>query len=171
MQYNNIEYVGGSSEPALNVTDSVGFKGANKPDDVMLIQAMIALICRVDKRWVGLDEPGYSIPAVTGEIDADTYTAISQFQIKNKDRLLMSMFDGRIDPAHYKGRHLHTGMRKLMSITLLHQMTTDASVLLGLPTDDPSDDLSYRGGLVQLHPMMKSKINTARDMHVIEVTD
>jgi hypothetical protein len=171
MQYNNIQFTDGSSESALNVTDSVGYKGVNKPDDVMLIQAMIALIARLDKSWVGLDEPGYSVPAITGEIDADTYTAIGQFQIRNKDRLLISMFDGRIDPAHYKGRHLRHGMRKLMSITMLHQMATDACVLLGIPTDDPSDDLSYRGGLVQMNFALKNKINSARDMHVIEVTD
>jgi len=171
MQYNDIQFTDGSFESALNVTDSVGYKGANKLDDVMLIQGMIALIARVDKKWVGLDEPGYNVPKVTGEIDADTYTAIGQFQIRNKDQLLISMFDGRIDPARYKGRHLRHGMRRLMSITLLHQMTTDACVLLGIPTDDPSDDLMYRGGLVRLNAALKNKIDYARDMHVIGVTD
>lgn len=171
MQYNNILFTDGSSESALNVSFSVGHNGVNKPDDIMLIQGMIALIARFDKGWVGLDEAGYSVPKVTGDMDADTYTAIGQFQIKNKDRLLMKMYDDRIDPAHYKGRHLPHGLRRLMSITLLHQMATDASVLLGLPTDDQSDDLPYRGGLVQLNPLMKAKINYARDMHVIGVTD
>lgn len=171
MQYNDIQFTDGSSESALNVSYSVGYNGVNKPDDVMLVQAMIALIAKLDKGWVGLDEAGYSVPEISGEMDADTYTAIGQFQIRNKDRLLIKTFDGRIDPAHYKGRHLRHAMRQLMSIMLLHQMATDASVLLGIPTDDQSDDLPYRGGLVRMNPIMKAKINYARDMHVIGVTD
>ena len=171
MQYNNIVFVDGSMEPALNIKASVGYKGANQPDDVLLVQGLIGVIAKCDKSWVGLDEPGYAVPTATGQMDADTYTAIGQFQIRNKDRLLMSMFDGRIDPAHYKNRHLPRGLRHMMSIMLLHQMATDASVLMGSPTDDPSDDLPYRGALVQLNPIFKNKINTARDMHVIEATD
>ena len=167
MQYNYIRFTDGSMEPALNVTATVGNGGRNSPDDVLLVQGMIALIAQFDKTWVGLDESGYSVPVPTGDMDADTYTAIGQFQIRNKDRLLMSMFDGRIDPAHYKNRHLSHSLRHIMSIMLLHQMATDASVLLGLSTDDPSDDLPYRGGLVKLNPLFKTKIDYARDMNVL----
>src|SRR6185437_14381389 len=167
MQYNNIVFTDGSTEPCLNIQAPVGFKGVNQPDDVLLIQGLIGVIARLDKSWIGLNESGYSVPKPTGQMDADTYTAIGQFQIRNKDRLLMSTFDGRIDPAHYKNRRLPHGLRHMMSIMLLHQMATDASVLLGIPTDDPSDDLLYRGALVQINPIFKNKINTARDMHVI----
>jgi hypothetical protein len=59
----------------------------------------------------------------------------------------------------------------MMSIMLLHQMATDSNLFLGIPTDDRSDDLPYRGGLVSLNPGFKQKINHARDMHVIGVTD
>lgn len=171
MQYNYILYTDGGMEPCLNIKASVGFKGVNQPDDVLLIQGLIGVIAQLDKSWVGLDESGYSVPKPTGQMDADTYTAIGQFQIRNKDRLLMSTFDGRIDPAHYKNRHLPHGLRHMMSIMLLHQMATDANVLMGTLTDDPSDDLSYRGALVRLNPIFKSKIDHARDMHVIEATD
>ncbi|HYJ90435.1 MAG TPA: hypothetical protein VEV84_03940 [Pyrinomonadaceae bacterium] len=171
MKYNFISFTDGSMEPTLNVQASVGYNGTNAPDDVLLIQGLIGVIAKLDKSWVGLDESGYAVPDVTGEMDADTYTAIGQFQIRNKDRLLMSTFDGRVDPAHYKNRHLPHALHRMMSITLLHQMATDASVLMGIPTDDPGDDLSYRGALVQLNPIFKGKINYARDMHVIEQTD
>ena len=171
MQYNAIRFTDGSIEPCLNVSYSVGHMGANKLEDVMLIQAMISLICQVERSWVGLDEAGYSVPEITGIMDADTYTAIGQFQIRNKDRLLMTMYDDRIDPAHYGHRRLPRNLHRMMSIMLLHQMATDACVLGSFPTDDRSDDLSYRGGLVKLNPMLKGKIDSARDMHVIEATD
>ena len=149
MQYNYIKFTDGSMEPALNVNAPVGNGGRiSLPDDVLLIQGMIALIAQFDKTWVGLDESGDSVPIPTGEVDADIFTAIGQFQIRNKDRLLMAMFDGRIDPAHYKDRHLSHSLRHIMSIMLLHQMATDACVMLGLSTHDPSDELPYRGGLV-----------------------
>jgi hypothetical protein len=171
MQYNTILFTDGSYESALNVSAPVGFNGVNKTDDVLLIQGLIAVIAKQDRSWVGLEDPEYSVPAVTGEMDADTYTAIGQFQIRNKDRLLMTQFDDRIDPAHYKNRHLKHTAHKMMSIMLLHQMATDSNLFLGIPTDDPSDDLPYRGALVSLHPGFKQKINYARDMHVIGVTD
>jgi hypothetical protein len=129
------------------------------------------MIAMQDRSWVGLDDPDYSIPEVTGELDNDTYTAIGQFQIRNKDRLLMmGKFDDRIDPAQYKNRHLPHTLPRMMSIMLLHQMATDASLFLGIPTDDQSDELPYRGALVKLNSGFKAKIDHARDMSVLGMT-
>ena len=146
----------GERQLTLNISGIVGFAGANRKDDVLLIQGLFNYVAKgLHPGAVGLGGE-YKIPEITGEMNADTYSAIGEFQIRNSNQLLMSHFDGRIHPANYANRHLHTGGNKrYMSITLLHIMATDAAVMQG--------DYEYMQGLAKLN----SELATAIDMAVI----
>lgn len=149
-------YLNGERELTLNLSGIVGFGGANRKDDVMLIQGLLNYIAKgLFPGAVGLGG-SYKIPEITGEMDADTYSAIGEFQIRNAGQLLMSRFDGRIHPANYGNRQLHTGGNKrYMSITLLHIMASDAAVL--------QSHYDYTQGLASLN----SELAQAIDMAVI----
>jgi hypothetical protein len=138
----------------LNVSGIVGFAGANYRDDVMLIQGLFKYISDgLYPEALGLGG-NYKVPEITGEMDADTYSAISEFQIRNAGSLLMSRFDGRIHPANYKNRSLTTGGNKrYMSITLLHIMATDAAVMQG--------HHDFTQGLTKLNPKLAYAIDIA----------
>src|ERR1044072_8518217 len=131
MKYDKIYFTDGSSEHCFNLTGSVGTKGNNQFEDVMLIQAMLKLIALFSRDAAGLKDPEYQIPEVTGVIDADTYTAIGQFQLVHKAELMMKVFDGRIDPANYRGRKLRRSHYPVMTIMLLHIYAKDAALMLG----------------------------------------
>ncbi len=155
MKFTHIN-LNGERQLTLNLSGIVGFGGANRKDDVMLIQGFFNYIARgLYPGAVGLGGD-YKIPEITGEMDGDTYSAIGEFQIRNAARLLMNRFDGRIHPANYADRQLHTGGNKrYMSITLLHIMATDAAVM--------QSDFDYTSGLAKLN----SELATLIDMAVL----
>jgi hypothetical protein len=124
--------VKGTFQSGVNVSKIVGFAGANLTEDVLLIQALFNYIADgMFPEMLGLGGD-YKVPEVTGEMDADTYSAIGAFQIRNASRLLRQNFDGRIHPASYKGRVIKDVYKQpVMSITLLHIMATDAAIFRG----------------------------------------
>lgn len=144
----------GEKQLTLNLSGIVGNAGANRKDDVMLIQGLFNYIAKgLYPGAVGLGGD-YKIPEITGEMDADTYSAIGEFQIRNAARLLMKQFDGRIHPANYANRQLHSGGNKrYMSITLLHIMASDAAVM--------QSDYDYIQGLANLNPGLATYIDMA----------
>jgi len=125
----------GQSERAVNLADSVGHNGKNLFYDVMLIQTLFHYIAETrnirnilsGEEILGLGEDyqgfNYRVPKITGEMDADTYSAIGQFQFSNASSLLTgNPYNRVIEPAKYQGRtlrRLNIGSR-LMAITLLH---------------------------------------------------
>jgi hypothetical protein len=139
---------------AVNISGIVGFAGANHKDDVLLIQGLFKYIAEgLHPSAVGLGGE-YKIPEITGEMDADTYSAISEFQLVNARTLLMSVFDGRFHPANYANRKLTTGGNKrYMSITYLHFLATDAAVM--------QSHHSYIQGLAALDPELAYVIDMA----------
>ncbi|MGI8787375.1 MAG: hypothetical protein ACR2HG_06405 [Pyrinomonadaceae bacterium] len=117
----------------LNISAIVGFAGVNLKDDVLLIQGFFNYIAKgFGAAAVGLGGV-YKVPEITGEMDADTYSAISEFQIRNAHQLLTGhQFDGRIHPGNFKNRHLSSrGLNRHMFITLLNIMAIDAAVMQG----------------------------------------
>lgn len=118
----------------VNIDDPVGHNGKNYPNDVKLVQGMLQYINRKSGR-IGLFglEPSdeYEIPTLTGSMDGATYSAISEFQIRNKAQLYMGKYaDGVIHPARYKNRHLNLS-KPLMTITLLHYICWDLAMMSG----------------------------------------
>ncbi|MEO6589996.1 MAG: hypothetical protein ABIP06_11905 [Pyrinomonadaceae bacterium] len=155
MKFTHIN-LNGERQLTLNLSGIVGHAGANRKDDVMLIQGFFNYIAKgLYPGAVGLDG-SYKIPQITGEMDGDTYSAIGEFQIRNAGQLLMSRFDGRIHPANYANRQLNTGGgKRYMSITLLHIMASDAAMM--------QSDYDYVQGLTKLN----SELATSIDMAVI----
>lgn len=136
--------INGKTQFGVNVTDIVGMTGANRREDLMLIQALFNYIAKgLGPQLLGLGGD-YNIPEINGDWDADTSLAICEFQIRNAGRLLRNKFDGHIHPASYKNRIIRGVNGRLMSITLLHQMATDAAVMQG--------HFEYREGLIKLKP-------------------
>lgn len=122
--------INGRMESAVNISGIVGFAGMNQRDDVLFIQGLFNYIANgLYPGAVGLGGE-YKVPEITGVMDTDTYSAIGEFQIRNRNSLIISRFDGRFHPANYKNRRLRSNA-KLMSITLLHLMATDAAVMQG----------------------------------------
>lgn len=143
--------INGKTELGVNVTDIVGMTGANRREDIMLLQALFNYIAKgLHPRVLGLGG-SYDIPDINGEMDADTFLAIGEFQIRNASRLLMNRFDGHIHPASYKNRVIGNIKGRLMSITLLHLLAKDAAVMQG-----HSD---YREGLIKLKPELATYLD------------
>ena len=144
---------GRKQESAVNLSGIVGYAGKNDEGDVYLIQGLFKYISAgLYPGAVGLGGE-YNIPEISGKMDSDTYSAISQFQVVNAGSLLMQWFDGRFHPASYKNRHIRSGNHRYMSITLLHIMATDAAVMQG--------HYSYTQGLAQLDPKLAYYIDMA----------
>lgn len=136
--------INGNHALCVNIKDIVGLAGANLREDVMLIQTLFNYIAKgLRPESVGLGG-NYNIPEITGEIDADTYLAIGEFQIRNASRLVRYRFDGRIHPASYKNRVIRDTRKPVMSITLLHLLATDAAVM--------QSDHHYTNGLIRMKP-------------------
>jgi hypothetical protein len=149
-------YFGNSSEGCFNLTGAVGHMGANLFDDVMLIQAMLALIGKWQPQAIGLGDE-YAVPKATGVMDNETFSAIGAFQLTCKSQLI-GPFDGRVDPAHYKGRRLRKGPHRVMSITLLHYYSTDAAVMLSESEDSL---VSYQRALEKMNPQLQTIFDIA----------
>jgi hypothetical protein len=144
----NIE---GKTELGVNVTDVVGMTGKNRREDIMLLQALFNYIAKgLHPGALGLGGD-YNIPEINGDMDADTFLAIGEFQIRNASRLLMYRFDGHIHPASYKNRVIRNIKGRIMSITLLHLMAKDAAAMQG-----HSD---YREGLIKLKPELATYLD------------
>jgi hypothetical protein len=135
-------FIDGKIDRAVNVSRAVGYGMENLRDDVMLIQGLFNYIANaLSPQTIGLGGV-YQVPEINGVMDADTYTAIGQFQIQNSSQLLMKRFDGVIHPASYKNRRLHS-IGKQMSIVLLHLKATDAALMSG--------DIDYQRGMANLN--------------------
>ena len=177
MKYDRINFTGGSYETCFNLTKSVGFQSDNLFDDVMLIQAMIRLIAISDREVAGLGDSdpwsgkvGFNIPEVTSVMDAVTYTAIVQFQLAHSSELLARAFDGRIDPAHYRGRKLPRGPFPVMTITLLHYLAKNAVWGLGATiAGAPAERVLYQGKLEAMNSRLKTLINDAALADAVEM--
>jgi hypothetical protein len=142
----------GSFFDTVNLHYSVGRSADNKPDDVMLIQALF--------QWIGFTpatafgQLGMSIaqlPKITGVCDGVTQRAIVAFQRKNARNLLN--IDGVIHPASYENRRLNrpAGSR-VMAITLLGDFALDAEVGRDFKGGD------FIKGLVSLEPRLKQAL-------------
>ncbi len=130
-RFESIHTLDGQIHSTVNVSDTVGVAGRNLRGDVLLIQVLFKYIAEgLDKRAIGLG-PEYNVPEATGHMDADTYSAICEFQIAHRNHLLINTFDGVIHPARYKGRKLILFGRPLMTITRLHIIAVDASLIRG----------------------------------------
>lgn len=150
-KFDTIYLDGGDTQSAVNIHEIVGTGGVNRHDDVMLIQALFNYI---GKQSLGLG-PDYNMPGVTGDMDADTYSAIGEFQMKWLSHLMIKTFDGRIHPASYKNRKLNLfgGPRPLMAITLLHVLAGDAALMNG--------DYSYPQTLASKHAELAKYLDSA----------
>lgn len=141
----------GSFFDTVNLTYSVGRNADNKPDDVMLVQALF--------QWIG-HNPGAAqgkigvsaaeLPKITGVFDSATQRAILAFQRKNGRSLLN--IDGVIHPASYADRRLnYPAGARLMAITLLCDLAIDATVNRSFTGD-------FIQGLVSLEPRLKQPL-------------
>lgn len=141
----------GSFFTTINLHYAVGRNAENRPDDVMLIQALF--------QWIGFTPVtarsvlGVSIaelPKITGICDVITQRAIDAFQRKNAGKLLN--VDGVIHPASYENRRLNrTVGSRLMAITLLGDLALDA----GIGREFMGD---FVQGLVSLEPRLKAAL-------------
>jgi len=131
----------GHSERAVNLAGSVGTNGKNLFYDVMLIQTLFHYIAETSNIYniitgeqilgLGEDSQGftYRLPKITGVMDTDTVSTISQFQISNASSLLTgNRFDGLIEPAKYRGRTLRRSSigSRLMAITYFMSLLGNA---------------------------------------------
>jgi hypothetical protein len=116
--------VDGVQSNCLNISETVGVKGSNKPGDVMLIQAMLQYIAEgLTPQNIGLASKD-DLPVASGAFDAATENAIKRYQLKHVLGLLQQTgLPGLIHPASYKGRNIKLttgGNFRFMTITLLH---------------------------------------------------
>jgi hypothetical protein len=135
----------GLTVPAVNIHFRVGRGGDNGPADVMLIQALFRYISRNDiaaRGQLGLSTS--QLPEITGTCDAKTMAAIWGFQQKNRRKLLN--VDGLIHPASYADRVIKDMTKPIMSISLLHNMAVDTSLM--------RNDSDYISGLIKLEPKL-----------------
>jgi hypothetical protein len=113
----------GVSRLRLNIDSAVGFGGANRKDDVMLVQFLLRLWgsehygprtprtpeeqrnasgpvearMPIQHFFAGFPKFQSYLPAVDGNCDGVTKTWIMMFQMVNKN--LLTTIDGRVDPA------------------------------------------------------------------------
>ena len=161
MKFDRITWSYGT-EPTINLSSSVGHGGANKWDDVIFIQAAFKLLREAWGDTLRVSSE-YDTPEVTGIMDNETHSFLTEFQVKNRDRLLFQNFvDARIDPAHYQGRTLRPN-RSLLTITLIHVLLTDGMVISGLGGSSDQYTTNYEIALKKMSP----KMVTAFDMAVI----
>lgn len=143
-RFDQIRTSTGTIENTVNLTYAVGTGARNARADVLLIQTLFNYIVKgLGLRSAGLGGE-YRVPEMSGKMDADTYSAIAEFQIKNLRELMMSRFDGVIHPADYNNRTIDLNRRPLMTITYLHLIAMDAAVLNG--------DVSYTRGIARMNP-------------------
>jgi hypothetical protein len=146
--------VRGSLFDTVNLNYRVGRGAENRPDDVMLVQALF--------RWIAYN-PGAAkgqlgvsmseLPQITGTCDAVTQKVILAFQWKNSGKLLN--VDGVIHPASYENRRLNYpagGSTRLMAITLLCDLALDAG-----PARQYAG--TFIQGLVELEPRLKQALS------------
>lgn len=125
----------GTTQSCVNIKKPVGHGGANLREDVLLIQVLFNYIAEgLSPSAIGLGGE-YPVPEMNGIMDAETYSAIGAFQLRNLSALLISRFDGRIDPASYRNRRINLVGKRLMSITYLHLIAPDAAVMRGTGGD------------------------------------
>lgn len=137
--------MGSLREPAVNINFSVGKDGDNGPADVMLIQTLFHYICHIGgKRMANVGFSLSEVPEITGRCCDKTKRAILKFQQKNVHQLLR--VDGKIEPAIYDGRNIRPGEKRYMTMTLLHFLATEMSIMNG--------DSNYVQGLIKMVPRL-----------------
>lgn len=144
----------GQRQLGVNIERSVGMDGVNDYEDVLLIQTLFNYISDgLGPESLGLGGE-YKMPDMTGSMDGETQTAISQFQMSNASSLFRKgkFFDWCIDPASYNGRSLRSN-KPVMSITLLHIKATDAALMQG---GNPN---GYSDALIGLQPELAQFLN------------
>ncbi|HMS07906.1 MAG TPA: hypothetical protein PKE66_00300 [Pyrinomonadaceae bacterium] len=143
-RFDQIRTSTGAIEDTVNLTHAVGTGARNERADVLLIQTLFNYIVKgLGPRSAGLGGE-YTVPEMSGKMDANTYSAIAAFQISNMRELMMKRFDGVIHPADYKNRTIDLRKRPLMTITYLHLIATDASAING--------DRGYTQALARMSP-------------------
>ena len=83
MAYKHVITLYGDEEPWLNLSNAVGRPGANRKDDVMLVQALFNFVAEHrggDTSLLGIAK--HELPNVTGSIDGATIWAIQRFQLR-----------------------------------------------------------------------------------------
>ena len=89
-RFDQIRTSTGTIENTVNLTYAVGTGARNTRADVLLIQTLFNYIVKgLGLRSAGLGGE-YRVPEMSGKMDADTYSAIAEFQIKNLRELMMS---------------------------------------------------------------------------------
>lgn len=137
--------MGPIKEAAVNINFSVGRGGDNGPADVMLIQTLFHYICHVGGKR--MHNAGFSlseVPEITGKCCEKTKRAILKFQQKNAHQLLK--VDGKIEPAVYEGRNIRPGEKRLMTMSLLHFLATEMSIM--------NNDSNYIQALIRMVPRL-----------------
>jgi hypothetical protein len=109
----------GDTKYGLNVFDTVGVRGANRPGDVMTIQAMFRYLGELwTKDGTGTMPFMYSLLIdPDGIIGHKTINAILAYQRTYVHKVLG--VDGTIHPAKYENRKMST-RKPLMTITRMH---------------------------------------------------
>ena len=110
----------GNENYGLNVFDTVGLGGANRPGDVMVVQAMFRFLHDVHI------EQEYPYPSMEGKdiepngiVGNRTIQAITNYQRRNSTWVLST--DGVVHPAKYENRKITSGLgKRVMTITYLH---------------------------------------------------
>lgn len=129
--------MGPDKSSVLNIGHKVGWvdlngeRGANQPDDVMLIQGMFRFIKKHNSGCDFSKAAQYGdLPEVTGIVNSPTLDMIDLYQRVNARKLLK--VDRVIEPASYQNRNivLTAKHHRLMTITLLN-MDCSEGVLFG----------------------------------------
>jgi hypothetical protein len=144
----------GQRQLGVNIEQSVGMDGANEYEDVLLIQTLFNYIAEgLGPESIGLDGE-YRVPDMTGSMDGETHTAISQFQMTNASSLFRKgkFFDWCIDRASYNGLSLRSN-KPVISMTLLQIKATDAALMQG---GNPN---GYSEALIGIQPDLAQFLN------------
>lgn len=103
-----------NDEGFLNVTDTVGRNSVNKPNDVLLVQAMLHIIMPYT-----YSIPQESLTYPSGTYDSRTATAILKYQeASSKSRRVKIWKDGFINRA--VGAHV-PGKKRVWTITYMNE--------------------------------------------------
>lgn len=127
MAYKQIITLYEEEEPWFNLSNSVGRPGANRKDDVMLVQALFGFVAKRrggDTSLLGIARN--ELPNVTGSLDGSTIWAIQRFQLRWVK--FMQMIDSAMRPATYEGNVQIMGQR-VAPITLLVSHARDVDPL------------------------------------------
>ncbi|MCB1024882.1 MAG: hypothetical protein KDB79_10855 [Acidobacteria bacterium] len=141
-----IEQIDGFTE--INLTNSVGDRGINKFDDVMVVQAMLKYAVEMNPYFAFTNY----FPMPNGKMDSETLLNIRTFQMYVREKLNNRVsVDGRIDPAKgifVSARKPGGKQRLTWTIGQLNAACLEAGLLRG------SDD--YIKNICKLYPQVNA---------------